>query len=68
MDNEKIIEQWQEKIRGECERKLQRPLTNVENNFVRSRQGFIALEMIQDTVLAIQPEELQVYLNSETGG
>jgi hypothetical protein len=67
MDNEKLVGQWQEKIRSECERNLQRQLTNVENNFVRSRRGFIALEMIQDSVSAIQSEELQIYLNSETG-
>lgn len=68
MDNEKMVTKWQARILAECERKLQRQLTNVESDFVGSRQGFIALEMIQDTVSAMQPEELQVYLNSQTVG
>jgi len=37
---------------------------------VTSRAGFIALEMIEDTVhaLASQPSELARYLNSENTG
>lgn len=63
-----MVGQRQAKIRRECDIKLQRQLTNVENRFGRRRQGFIALEMIQNTVSALQPEEFRVYLNSVTGG
>jgi microsomal dipeptidase-like Zn-dependent dipeptidase len=67
MDNEKIVAQWHAKIRDVCERKLQRQLSDVEHNFVFSRQGFVALEMIQDTVVAMPPEKLQAYLKAEIG-
>ena len=36
-----------------------------EREFITSRGGFIALEMIHDTVKAVEKDELETYLNSE---
>jgi hypothetical protein len=68
MNNEKMVGAWQEKILAECERILQRPLTGAETAFVRSREGFVALEMIEDSIAAMDPAELLKYLNSDRGG
>jgi hypothetical protein len=68
MINEKMVGAWQEKILAECERILQRPLTSTETTFVRSREGFVALEMIEGSVAAMGPAELLKYLNSDLGG
>nr|WP_315400167.1 hypothetical protein [uncultured Duganella sp.] len=65
MNNEKMVVDWQDKILRECERKLQRHLTSAESYFVRSRQSFLALEMIQDSVDVMPPTELREYLNSD---
>jgi hypothetical protein len=46
-------------------KKLHRDLSPEEMRFVTSRRGFIALEMISDTVEAAGAEELLGYLNSE---
>ncbi|MFJ2990698.1 hypothetical protein ACIPF8_22775 [Collimonas sp. NPDC087041] len=64
MDNQKVA-QWHAKIIDVCEEKLQRSLSDDERNFVRSREGFAALEMIEDTVAAMSPGQLAAYLNSE---
>ena len=45
--------------------KLGRKLTAKEKQFVTSRRGFVALEMILDTVRAGSPVEIEAYLNSE---
>jgi len=45
--------------------KLGRKLTAKEKQFVTSRRGFIALEMILDTVRSGSPVEIEEYLNSE---
>jgi hypothetical protein len=46
--------------------KLGRTLTDQELTFITSRYGFIALEMISDTVNGVSTkEELSRYLNSE---
>ena len=45
--------------------KLGRKLTAKEKQFVTSRRGFIALEMILDTVRAGHSVEIEAYLNSE---
>jgi hypothetical protein len=45
--------------------KLGRELTERERRFVTSRAGFIALEMILDTVRAGGSVEIEKYLNSE---
>ncbi len=59
------VERWQKAIIRDAEKILGRRLTVVEERFVTSRGGFIALEMIHDTVKASTPEELEAYLNSE---
>jgi len=63
-NNEKTAKAWQTKILIDCERILQRQLTDVETSFVRSREGFLALEMIEDTVSQMDTVELTAYLNS----
>jgi hypothetical protein len=45
--------------------KLGRQLTAKEKRFVTSRGGFVALEMILDTVRAGSAVEIEEYLNSE---
>lgn len=56
---------FQQEILDLARTKLGRPLTETEERFVRSRGGFVALEMILDTVRAASPAELEKYLNSE---
>jgi hypothetical protein len=46
-------------------RKLGRELTEKESRFITSRGGFIALELIMDTVDADPRDEVERYLNSE---
>lgn len=65
MAKDKVVQAWQDNILVQCERTLQRPLTNVETLFVRSRQGFMALEMIEDSIAAMAPAELLKYLNAD---
>ena len=48
-----------------AEQKLGRTLTEKEKKFIVSRGGFIALEMILDTVKAETKEYVEKYLNSE---
>jgi len=66
MDNERLIAEWHSRIQDICEGKLQRQMSAAEKNFVWRCSGFIALEMIQDTVIGMSMSELQTYLNSET--
>lgn len=65
MDNKELVKNWHSKIISICEEKLDRQLSEAELRFIRSRGGFMALEMIEDTVLAIAGRELEEYLNSE---
>lgn len=67
MDNEKLIKNWHRTIMEECRRRLGRNLTGEEELFIMSRGGFIALEMIEDTVKTLVGKELEEYLNSESG-
>jgi hypothetical protein len=67
-NNEKTANTWQEKILVDSERILQRQLTDIETSFVRSREGFIALEMIEDSLSQMDSAELTAYLNSEHCG
>jgi hypothetical protein len=46
-------------------KKLGRPLSPQEKKFITSRGGFVALEMISDTVATADKDELVKYLNSE---
>lgn len=68
MSNKKTANAWQAKILVDCEHILQRQLTDVETRFVRSREGFIALEMIADSVSQMNVLELTAYLNSDRCG
>jgi hypothetical protein len=65
VDNEKLVKKWQGAIIRVCRERLGRELTPQENRFIASRGGFIALEMIDDTVKSLQGAELEKYLNSE---
>ena len=68
MDNQNIVAQWHEKILSVCESKLERKLSGVERKFILDHGGFIALELIEDSVATMSSEELQAFLNSETAG
>ena len=65
MDNEKLVRNWHQSIIKECQKRLGRTLTGEEEVFITSRGGFIALEMIEDTVKRLVGKELEEYLNSE---
>ena len=66
MDNEKLVRRWQSKIIAVCEGRLGRELTTQEQLFVTSRGGFIALEIIEDSVSDASAERIEELLNSET--
>jgi hypothetical protein len=66
MDNEKLVRSWQASIILECENRLRRKLTEIEELFITARAGFIALEIIEDTVKSIDGNELEEFLNSES--
>jgi hypothetical protein len=55
----------QKAIIADAEARLKRPLRDYERRFIVSRGGFVALEMIRDTVKAAGPDELEAYLGSE---
>lgn len=59
------IRSFQREIIRVSTEKLGRELTAKERKFVTSRGGFIALEMILDTVRAGDAAEVERYLNSE---
>jgi len=61
-----MISKWQKSILKECRRRLGRDLTSAETQFVTSRGGFIALEMIDETVKSLEGAALAEYLNSES--
>jgi hypothetical protein len=67
MCEDSVVCKWQRAIIASCEKSLGRSLTLEELKFVRSRAGYLALEMVQDHVasLAEYPDELAGYLNSE---
>jgi hypothetical protein len=46
--------------------KLGRKLTAAEKTFIASRTGFVALEMIHDTVRCDDRKYVERYLNSES--
>ena len=68
MDNGKVAGNWHGSILRECQKRLGRKLTEEEQTFVTSRGGFIALEMIEDTIKTLTGKKLEEYLNSESGG
>jgi hypothetical protein len=63
--NSEAAVKWQKTIIADAERKLGRPLRDHEREFITSRGGFIALEMIHDSVKAAEADELEIYLGSE---
>ncbi len=65
MTTDKTVRNWQKAIIAAAEKKLGRLLQRHEREFILSRGGFIALEMIHDTVKTAQPDELEAYLGSE---
>jgi hypothetical protein len=66
MDNEQSVTNWHNSIIEECKKRLGRNLTKDEEIFITSRGGFIALEMIEDTVKSLSGRKLEQYLNSES--
>jgi hypothetical protein len=56
---------WHRAIIADAKKKLGRKLKPHEKEFITSRGGFIALEMIHDTVKSVGKEELESYLGSE---
>lgn len=66
MNNEPMVRAWHKTIVADAESKLRRPLRDDERRFIESRVGFLALEMIHDTVKAAEAAELERYLSSES--
>ena len=67
MDNERAVRTWQKAIIADAEAKMGRSLRPSERAFIERRGGFLALEMIHDTVKAAGVAELERYLASESG-
>ncbi len=65
MNSEKTVRNWQKAIIADAAGKLGRSLTRAERDFISTRSGFIALEMIHDTIKASCKNEIEAYLNSE---
>ena len=66
LDNQELVFNWHRKIVNICEDRLGRQLTDIEKRFIESRGGFMALEMIEDTVnTTASIKDLEGYLNSE---
>jgi len=65
MNSEATVKKWQKAIITDAERKLGRPLHKHETEFITSRAGFVALEMIHNTIKALERDELGTYLSSD---
>ncbi|MBF0120074.1 MAG: MFS transporter [Desulfobacterales bacterium] len=52
-------------IISDVKKKLGRSLKNYEKEFITSRSGFIALEMIHNTIKTAEKDEIESYLSSE---
>ena len=68
MKPDRTTRNWHKAIIADAERIVERTLTNTEMSFITSRGGFIALEMIHDTIKAGTKENIVQYLNSEAAG
>jgi hypothetical protein len=66
MDNEKTVRKWQRNIIAICEDRLGRELTICERKFILSRGGFMALEVIEDSVSEVISDQIERLLNSES--
>jgi len=65
MNSGRAIKNFHKAIIKAATQKLGRDLTEKEKKFITSRGGFIALEMILDTVKSESKESVEKYLNSE---
>ena len=65
MNSEAAVKSFHRAIVDKATEKLGRNLSAKENRFITSRGGFIALEMIWDTVRTSDKAEVERYLNSE---
>jgi hypothetical protein len=65
MNSEAAVKAFHAAIIKAATQKLGRNLTAKEDEFIVSRGGFVALEMILDTVNAETKEGVERYLNSE---
>ena len=63
---DKLTKKWHDKIISLVINKLGRELTQVELGFITSREGYLALELIEDTLKELPNESLVSYLNSES--
>jgi hypothetical protein len=66
MDNEKTVREWQRNIIAICEDRLGRELTICERKFILSPGGFMALEVIEDSVSEGSSDQIERLLNSES--
>ena len=64
MNNAKLIKKWHSTIIKLCQERLGRRLTQQEEQFITSHGGFMALEMIEETVKSLTGPELEKYLNA----
>lgn len=60
-----MIKEWHQKIISKAEKTLGRNLTENESKFITSRGGFLALEMIEDSVSTLSKSEVEKDLNCE---
>jgi microsomal dipeptidase-like Zn-dependent dipeptidase len=65
MHNKPLARARHRNIVSLCREKLGRDLTEKEIQFVTSRGGFVALEMIMDSVSELDGKKLEAYLNQE---
>lgn len=65
MASEKAIKNFQNEIIAASTAKLGRPLAAREMQFIMARGGFIALELIKETVDAASVGDVERYLNTE---
>lgn len=68
MTNKTHLQNWHNEIIAICTRRLQRDLTQVEEKFITSHVGFMALEGIEDAVKTLSITALEELLNSKAEG
>jgi hypothetical protein len=68
MDNQDLVNNWQQKIIDLCESKLDRELNLAELQFIRSKNSFLGLEFIEAEVSALTKMELQEFLDQGVTG
>lgn len=64
MANNPRMNDWQRGMIEACARRLQRKLTKVEETYIASHVGFMALEAIEDAVKTLNVDALEELLNS----